>query len=128
VKGWKKQEKEGEYIGPEGRKNYPHNLTPLGADEIHSPPKLGGVAFAKRRRGGLFKDEQYRLKRSASRAFIRWLRVFEQTTRALRACPSLLRRGMALTSFEQQALSAGAIFFCASGADSFTPSLKKRPN
>src|SRR6476646_4526349 len=43
---------------------------------------------------GLFKDEQYRLIRSASRASIRWLRVFEQTTPALRACPSLLRRGM----------------------------------
>jgi hypothetical protein len=45
--------------------------------------------------GGLFKDEQYRLIRSASRASIRWLRLFEQTTPALRACPSLLRRGMA---------------------------------
>src|SRR5215470_11466886 len=32
-------------------------------------------------------------KRSASRAAIRWLREFEQTTPALRACP-LLRRGM----------------------------------
>jgi len=37
--------------------------------------------------GGLFKDEQYRLKRSASRPFIRWLRIFEQTTPALRASP-----------------------------------------
>src|SRR5215831_15721249 len=46
--------------------------------------------------GGLFKGEQYRLIRSASRASIRWLRVFEQTTPALRACPSLLRRGLAL--------------------------------
>jgi hypothetical protein len=44
--------------------------------------------------GGLFKDEQYRLIRSASRTSIRWLRDFEQTTPALRACPSLLRRGM----------------------------------
>ena len=44
--------------------------------------------------GGLFKDEQYRLIRSASRASIRWLRDFEQTTPALRAFPSLLRRGI----------------------------------
>ena len=44
--------------------------------------------------GGLFKDEQYRLIRSASRAFIRWLRSFEQTTPPLRGFPSLLRRGM----------------------------------
>jgi hypothetical protein len=35
--------------------------------------------------GGLFKDEQYRLIRSASRTSIRWLRVLEQTTPALRA-------------------------------------------
>src|SRR5215467_1744753 len=46
--------------------------------------------------GGLFKDEQYRLIRSASRASIRWLRDLEQTTPALRACPSLLRRGIGL--------------------------------
>jgi hypothetical protein len=57
--------------------------------------------------GGLFKDEQYRLIRSASRASIsrasiRWLRVFEQTTPALRAYPSLLRRGLALPVFRQQ--------------------------
>ena len=45
--------------------------------------------------GGLFKDEQYQLIRSASRAFIRSLRIFEQTTPALRARPSLLRRGIA---------------------------------
>ena len=44
--------------------------------------------------GGLFKDEAHRLIRSASRASIRWLRDFEQTTPALRACPSLLRRGI----------------------------------
>ena len=43
----------------------------------------------------LFKDEQYQLIRSASRAFIRWLRIFEQTTPALRARPSLLMRGIA---------------------------------
>src|SRR5262249_54902978 len=48
--------------------------------------------------GGLFKDEQYRLIRSASRVSIRWLRIFEQTTPALRACPSLLRRGMCKTT------------------------------
>ena len=45
--------------------------------------------------GGLFKDEQYRLIRSASRPSIRSLRVFEQTTPPLRGCPSLLRRGLA---------------------------------
>jgi hypothetical protein len=44
--------------------------------------------------GGLFKVEQYRLIRSASRASKRLLRDFEQTTPAFRACPSLLRRGM----------------------------------
>jgi len=44
--------------------------------------------------GGLFKVEQYRLIRSASRASIRWLRRFEQTTPPLRGCPSLLRRGL----------------------------------
>jgi hypothetical protein len=54
----------------------------------------------------LFKDEQYRLMRSASRASIRWLRDFEQflmfrpsgltlrATPALRAFPSLLRMGL----------------------------------
>jgi hypothetical protein len=46
----------------------------------------------------LFKDEEYRLVRSASRAFIWWLRGFEQTTPPLRGIPSLLRRGMALLS------------------------------
>jgi hypothetical protein len=45
-------------------------------------------------RGGLFKDEQYRLIRSASRASTRMLRDFEQTTPPLRGFPSLLRRGM----------------------------------
>ena len=35
--------------------------------------------------GGLYKDEQYRLERFAS--IIRWLRIFEQTTPALRATP-----------------------------------------
>jgi hypothetical protein len=44
--------------------------------------------------GGLFKVEQYRLIRGASRTSIRWLRRFEQTTPPLRGCPSLLRRGM----------------------------------
>src|SRR5215470_7002510 len=44
--------------------------------------------------GGLFKDEQYRLIRSASRPSIRLLRRFEQTTPPLRGCPSLLRRGL----------------------------------
>jgi hypothetical protein len=44
--------------------------------------------------GGLFKVEQYRLIRSASRAFIRSLRSFEQTTPPLRGIPSLLRRGL----------------------------------
>jgi hypothetical protein len=49
----------------------------------------------------LFEDEQYRLIliTSASRSSIRWLRVFEQTTPALRAFPSLLRRGIALADF-----------------------------
>jgi hypothetical protein len=37
--------------------------------------------------GGLFKDEQYRLIRSASRASIRSLRGFEQTTPPLRGSP-----------------------------------------
>src|SRR5690242_6395541 len=45
--------------------------------------------------------------RSASRAFIRSLRNFEQTTPPLRGCPSLLRRGLSRT-FGQQALSAVA--------------------
>src|SRR5215470_795694 len=48
----------------------------------------------------LFKDEQYRLIRSASRIFIKWLRAFEQTTPALRGFPSLLRRGIRLPSTE----------------------------
>jgi len=34
---------------------------------FHSPPELGGVPFAKQRRGGLFKDEQYRLIKRAFR-------------------------------------------------------------
>ena len=40
-----------------------------------SPPELGGVPFAKRRRGGLFKDEQYRLIRChlAGSPFDGWL-------------------------------------------------------
>jgi hypothetical protein len=43
--------------------------------------------------GGLFKGEQYRLIMSALRPSIRWLRVFEQTTPALRALPSLTKEG-----------------------------------
>jgi hypothetical protein len=42
--------------------------------------------------------EAHRLIRSAPRASIRWLRVFEQTTPALRAFPSLLRRGISSLS------------------------------
>src|SRR5215831_430813 len=59
-------------------------------------PRLSKAGMPSRSEGwgGLFKDEQYRLIRIASRTSIRWLRVFEQTTPALRACPSLLRRGM----------------------------------
>ena len=59
-------------------------------------PRLSKAGMPSRSEGwgGLFKDEQYRLIRSASRASIRLLRVFEQTTPALRAFPSLLRRGM----------------------------------
>src|SRR5215471_1295738 len=54
-------------------------LLPNGRWNKHySPPELGGVPFAKQRRGGLFKDEQYRLIRKASRASIKWLRIFEQ--------------------------------------------------
>ena len=37
--------------------------------------------------GGPFKDEQYRLIRSASRASLGWLRIFEQTTPPLRGSP-----------------------------------------
>src|ERR1700757_306281 len=43
--------------------------------------------------GGLFKDEQYRLIRSASRAFIRLLRDFEQTTPAAARLPLLTKEG-----------------------------------
>src|SRR5215468_3129138 len=41
--------------------------------------------------GGLFKDEQYRLIRSASRAFVRWLHDFEQTTPGASRPPLLLK-------------------------------------
>jgi hypothetical protein len=37
--------------------------------------------------GGLFKDEQYRLDKEHFASIIRWLRVLEQTTPALRATP-----------------------------------------
>ena len=43
-------------------------------------PRLSKAGMPSRSEGwgGLFKDEQYRLIRSASRAFVRWLRDFEQ--------------------------------------------------
>jgi hypothetical protein len=65
----------------------------------HAIPRLSKAGMPSRSEGwgGLFKDEQYRLIRSASRLSIRWLRVFEQTTPALRAFPSLLRRGIGKT-------------------------------
>jgi hypothetical protein len=65
-------------------------------------PRLSKAGMPSRSEGwgGLFKDEQYRLIRSASRVSIRWLRVFEQTTPALRAFPSLLRRGICFPSTE----------------------------
>ena len=74
-------------------------------------PRLSKAGMPSRSEGwgGLFKDEQYRLIRSASRLSIRWLRVFEQTTPALRAFPSLLRRGICFPStetVEQHALYA----------------------
>jgi hypothetical protein len=43
--------------------------------------------------GGLFKGEQYRLIRSASRASIRWLRDFEQTTPGASRPPLLTKEG-----------------------------------
>ena len=72
----------------------------------HSPPKLGGDALAQRGLGPSVQKSArsallinirvaHRLKISASRGSIRWLRSFEQATPALRACPSLLRRGIA---------------------------------
>src|SRR5262249_44304552 len=71
-----------------------------------------GMPSCSEGRGGLFKDEQYRLIRSASRISIRWLGVFEETTPALRAFPSLLRRGICIPSTEtvkQHALYAGVL-------------------
>src|SRR5215471_17590696 len=74
-------------------------------------PRLSKAGMTSRSEGwgGLFKDEQYRLIRSASRVSRRWLRVFEQTTPALRAFPSLLRRGICFPStgtVEQHTLCA----------------------
>src|SRR5262249_53214303 len=74
-------------------------------------PRLSKAGMPSRSEGwgGLFKVEQYRLIRSALRVSIRWLRVFEQTTPALRAFPSLLRRGVCFPStetVEQNALHA----------------------
>jgi hypothetical protein len=43
--------------------------------------------------GGLFKDEQYQLMRSASRSFIRSLRIFEQTTPGASRPPLLTKEG-----------------------------------
>src|SRR5215475_2375988 len=64
---------------------------------FHSPPESGGVPLAKQRRGGLFKDEQYRLIRSASRALMK--RCEPPASRRLtpeflvnRYCSSLNRR------------------------------------
>jgi hypothetical protein len=52
-------------------------------------PRLSKAGMPSRSEGwgGLFKDEQYRLIRSALRAFIRSLRSFEQTTPPLRGSP-----------------------------------------
>jgi hypothetical protein len=86
-------------------------------------PRLSKAGMPSRSEGwgGLFKNEQYRLIRSASRVSIRWLRVFGQilmfrpagltlrATPALRAFPSLLRRGICFPStetVEQHALYA----------------------
>jgi hypothetical protein len=65
---------------------------------VRAIPRLSKAGMPSRSEGwgGLFKDEQYRLIRSASRTSIRWLRNFEQTTPPLRGIPSLLRRGLAL--------------------------------
>ena len=65
--------------------------------------------------GGLFKDEQYRLI-SALRDHIKWLRIFEQTTPALRACPSLLRREWAGRGSPLHHFGQPAIFFVATFA------------
>jgi hypothetical protein len=46
----------------------------------------------------LFKDEQYRLIRIASRAFIRWLRIFEQTTPGASRPPLLTKEGNGFTA------------------------------
>ena len=58
-------------------------------------PRLSKAGMPSRSEGwgGLFKDEQYRLIRSASRASIRWLRIFEQTTRRF-APPLLTKEGI----------------------------------
>src|SRR5215467_3702256 len=96
-------------IGPEGRKNVAPAVRACCSNAVTAIPRLSkaGMLSHSEGWGGLFKDEQYRLMRSASRASIRWLRVFEQTTPALRACPSLLRRGLALAVLGNRALRPG---------------------
>jgi hypothetical protein len=58
-------------------------------------PRLSKAGMPSRNEGwgGLFKDEQYQLIRSASRAFIRSLRIFEQTTPGASRPPLLTKEG-----------------------------------
>jgi hypothetical protein len=58
-------------------------------------PRLSKAGMPSRSEGwgGLFKVEQYRLIRSASRLSIRWLRGFEQTTPGASRPPLLTKEG-----------------------------------
>jgi hypothetical protein len=63
--------------------------------KITAIPSLSKAGMPSRSEGwgGLFKDEQYRLIRSASRASIRWLRDFAQTTPGASRPPLLTKEG-----------------------------------
>jgi len=62
-------------------------------ERLPTIPRLSKAGMHSRSEGwgGLFKDEQYRLIRSASRESIRWLSRFEQTTRFAAAILTLLK-------------------------------------
>ena len=53
----------------------------------YSPPKLGGDALAQRGLGRSVQRRAVPINKVRFASIVRWLRVFEQTTPALRATP-----------------------------------------
>jgi hypothetical protein len=77
---------------------------------LNNIPRLSKAGMPSRSegRGGLFKVEQYRLIRSASRGSVRFLRNFEQTTPGASRPPLLTKEGNNSRSLNTRRVSATA--------------------